>query len=109
MKCYYDLKDVHGYFDTVTLVHVLEHIQDLDGFLEQIRMRLRKGGYLFVEVPDEIEFAFLEKYHDDFNSTHQWFFGVNNLWAVLERSGFKPFRHSMHTHNDKGRIRMLCN
>jgi len=109
MKCYYDLKDVHGYFDTVTLVHVLEHIQDLDGFLEQIRIRLRNGGYLFVEVPNSHEFYDLDKDHDDFNSTHQWFFDFNNLWKVLERNGFDPFRYGIHTQKGKSRIRMLCN
>jgi len=109
MKCYYDLKDVHGYFDTVTLVHVLEHILDLDGFLEQVRMRLRKGGYLFVEVPGDIEFAFFKKDHDDFNSTHQWFFGISSLWRVLERNGFKPFISGGTGLSGKDRIRILCN
>jgi len=109
MPCYRDLKDVHGYFDTVTLVHVLEHILDLDGFLEQVRMRLRKGGYLFVEVPDSHGFYHLNKDHDDFNSTHQWFFGIRSLWIVLERNGFKPRIYYGIDMSGKDRIRMLCN
>ena len=109
MKCYYDLKDVHGYFDTVTLVHVLEHIQDLDGFLQQVRMRLRKGGYLFIEVPWDVEFNLCKKDHDDFNSTHQWFFGVDSLWGILEKNGFNPLIRGMSGFLGRDRIRILCN
>jgi len=92
------------------LVHVLEHIQDLDGFLQQVRMRLRKGGYLFVEVPDSIEFDRLKKEDDDFNSCHQWSFDLGSLYKVLEKNGFDflccdPPEGSY----AKPRLRLLCN
>lgn len=108
MQCYYHLNDVRGYFDTVTLIHVLEHIEDLDGFLKQVRMRLRKGGHLFIEVPDNMEFNWLHKDHDDFNSCHQWFFGLQSLCKVLERNGFTPKESTVKCPGSKARILMLC-
>jgi SAM-dependent methyltransferase len=108
MRCYYDLRDVPGIFDTVTLVHVLEHILDIDGFLEQVRLRLKNDGYLYVEVPSCSNFKLLEKDHDDFNSCHQWFFSEKTLSTVLKKNGFKPYRHDICGENGKHRIRMLC-
>ena len=108
MSCCYDLRDVNGYFDTVTLIHVLEHILDIDGFLEQVRLRLRKGGYLFVEVPESSEFETLDKDHDEFNSCHQWFFDTQGLSRVLERNGFTPFVYGYTVQHGKDRMRLLC-
>jgi SAM-dependent methyltransferase len=107
MKCYYHLSDVVGQFDTVSLIHILEHIQDIDGFLKQVRARL--NGYLFVEVPESSEFDFLSKHHDDFNSCHQWFFNYDSLWKVLERNGFSPFTRIVRRKHGKSRLLMLCN
>jgi 2-polyprenyl-3-methyl-5-hydroxy-6-metoxy-1,4-benzoquinol methylase len=112
MQCYYHLSDVIvrdnvlSQFDTVSLVHVLEHIENIDGFLSEIRSRL--NGYLFVEVPEASEFDLLSKDHDDFNSCHQWFFEADSLWAILERYGFKPFIHSIRIQHGKTRLLMLC-
>ena len=108
MACYRDLKDVKGLFDTVSLVHVLEHIEDLDGFLKQVRLRLRTGGNLFIEVPDNMEFHWLFKDHDDFNSCHQWFFGLHSLCKILERNGFLPRESTVKCPGSKARILMLC-
>jgi len=108
MPCYYHLKDVKGLFDTVSLVHVLEHIEDIDGFLKQVRLRLRTGGNLFIEVPDNMEFHWLFKDHDDFNSCHQWFFGLHSLCKILERNGFLPRESTVKCPGSKARILMLC-
>jgi SAM-dependent methyltransferase len=108
MQCYRHLNDVVGKFDTVSLVHVLEHIQDIDGFLRQVRLSLRAGGYLFVEAPGDAGFDFLSKYHDDFNSCHQWFFSSDSLHQILKRNGFKPFTQGVRNKHGKSRLLMLC-
>ena len=108
MQCYYHLSDVDGKFDTVSLVHVLEHIQNIGGFLKQIRLKLKKDGYLFVEVPEASGFDFLSRDHDDFNSCHQWFFDADSLRAILKRYGFNPFIHGIRRQHGKSRILMLC-
>lgn len=75
-------------FDVISLIHVLEHIERPDEFLKTTRQYLRKDGYLFVEVPDAIEFEYLPPDHDEFNSCHVVFYDVINLCKVLERNGF---------------------
>lgn len=108
MQCYHHLSDVEDQFDTVSLLHVLEHILNIGSFLRQVRRRLKPGGYLFVEVPESSGFDFLSKDHDDFNSCHQWFFGYGSLGPILERHGFNPFMHSVHRKHGKSRLLMLC-
>lgn len=39
-------------FDVVTLWHVLEHVHDLHGYLQQIKKILRPGGSIFIAVPN---------------------------------------------------------
>lgn len=39
-------------FDAITLWHVLEHVHDLHGYLEQLRTLLKKEGRLFIAVPN---------------------------------------------------------
>ena len=41
-----------GRFDLLIARHVLEHIFDLEGFGESIRLAVRPGGYVFIEVPN---------------------------------------------------------
>ena len=110
MPCYYDLEDVDGEFDVVSLVHVLEHITDLSGFLQQVRKRTRVGGHLFVEVPDKIGFKSLPKDHDDFNSCHVWSFGVNSLASVMVKNGFRVVAARCVKYSGRGlsRVLMLC-
>jgi len=41
-----------NYFDVVIINHVLEHIEDLVGFLEKARGVLKKDGIVYVDVPN---------------------------------------------------------
>lgn len=41
-----------GEFDTLYLRHVVEHVGDLEGFFSALRMLLRPGGFLVLELPD---------------------------------------------------------
>lgn len=44
------LKD--GSFDVITLWHVLEHVPDLPGRMQEIHRLLKPGGYVFIAVPN---------------------------------------------------------
>jgi SAM-dependent methyltransferase len=111
LNCWYHLKDVPGKFDTVSLIHILEHIQDINSFLQVIRKRLRAGGYLLVEVPDSSEFHRLKKNHDEFNSCHVWFFDMGSLFQVLKKNGFNPVDATVKHYEDRNlaRVLMVCN
>ena len=39
-------------YDAITLWHVLEHVHDLHAYLDQLRKLLKKGGRIFIAVPN---------------------------------------------------------
>jgi len=39
-------------FDVITLWHVLEHVHDLHPYLEQLKKLIRRGGCIFIAVPN---------------------------------------------------------
>ena len=39
-------------FDAITLWHVLEHVHDLHGYIEQLKMLIRRSGRIFIAVPN---------------------------------------------------------
>jgi SAM-dependent methyltransferase len=39
-------------FDCVILSHVLEHIYDLDNFIQKVSINIKQDGYLYIEVPN---------------------------------------------------------
>ncbi len=41
-----------GSFDAITLWHVLEHVHDLHGYINQINTVLKPGGKIFIAVPN---------------------------------------------------------
>lgn len=51
-RSFSDSKDLLGQIDLLTCFHVLEHSDDSDGMIEQLRSYLRPGGTLVVEVPN---------------------------------------------------------
>ena len=78
----------HRMFETVTLLHVLEHIEKPTEFLAKLIPVIEASGELFIEVPDDSEFGYLKKDHDEFNSCHVHFYSMASLYKVLDRSGF---------------------
>lgn len=76
-------------FDLLSLVFVLEHLSDPEGILKMIASDLKKDSFLYIEVPDVINFE--KKEHDDdiFNSCHLWMFSPDSLTKLLDRCGFK--------------------
>jgi SAM-dependent methyltransferase len=108
LPCYEGLKSVTGEFDTVSLIHVLEHIEEPDNFLQVAKEHLRKNGFLFIEVPDAIEFDYLPEEHDEFNSTHVSFFDTSSLYKLLDRNGFKVTDMHRVTHKQRDLSRIMC-
>ena len=97
-------------WDVISVVHVLEHIRNIDSFLHRIWTGLKDAGRLFIEVPDACEFNYLPKGHDEFNSCHLWFFELATLERLLKRNGFE-IEHAHRVFYPKrklSRIMMLC-
>jgi len=92
-------------YDLVTLVHVLEHIEDLHGFLFKIKEHCNE--FLFIEVPDAEMFVFNNKHHDDFNACHEWFFTLPTLIRLLEGNGFSVMDATRRFYSERGLSRLL--
>lgn len=71
-------------FDLVTMLDVIEHIEDDSATLRQAGRLLRSGGRLLVTVP---AYQFLWSHHDDLNH-HKRRYTRTALRQVLEQSGF---------------------
>ena len=69
-------------FDLISLAHVLEHLPDPTGFLQNLRQKyLTATGWLLVEVPNLYA-------HDCFEIAHLVSFSEHTLRQTLHRAGF---------------------
>lgn len=75
-------------FDLVTLLDVIEHVDDDVAALEAARGVLKPGGHVVVTVP---AFEFLWTAHDDLNH-HRRRYTKQRLRSALEASGFRVER-----------------
>ena len=108
----FDLKTPRHFFDVVHLNHVLEHIYNPVELLKRIKLILKPGGYLIIEVPNEIyPLSELIQFYLSYKmrcryfvrkflwremtlvklppSLHLLFFNQHNLKQLLENTGFK--------------------
>lgn len=111
IPCYngFDLDGITGRFDVVSVIHVLEHIMRPERFLNLVKSALRPKGRVFIEVPDSTEFNSLPGDHDEFNSTHLYFYDVPSLYRLLKQFFNVTDIHRVH-YESRGlhRILALC-
>ncbi|WAC46007.1 class I SAM-dependent methyltransferase [Pseudomonas sp. SL4(2022)] len=71
--------------DAVVAFHVLEHLIDPRGFLEDAAQRLRPGGYVWIEVPD-----LMSDWHTRLfvHPAHLTYFCADSLRRLAEAAGF---------------------
>lgn len=82
---------LHGHtFDLITLLDVIEHIDDDIGALHKTRQLLKSNGYILVTVP---AFQFLWSSHDEINH-HKRRYTRRQLRSCLEAAGFSVQRIS---------------
>jgi SAM-dependent methyltransferase len=78
-------------FDVITLWHVLEHVQDLDGYLEHFRSILLPDGVLIIAVPNHTS---VDAKHYKLQwaaydvPRHLWHFSPGSMERLLAKHGF---------------------
>lgn len=92
-----ELCDAHfpgDYFDTVLLIQTLEHLGDPDGYIKECQRILRKGGALFISVPNfkGITLSLLKKRYFYVSSQHLFYFSPKSIKTLLSKRGFRITR-----------------
>ncbi|PTN34150.1 class I SAM-dependent methyltransferase [Desulfonatronum sp. SC1] len=74
-----------GYYDLMSMFHVLEHVSDPLSMLQRIKKELKPDGYLFLEVPTiaECQLAIV------FKAIHPTTFVAETLTAMLVEAEFE--------------------
>lgn len=76
-------------YDAVILSGVLEHVREVETFLNSLSSVMRPHGVLYLEVPNVLGFAeYFTTPFQEFSAEHVNFFSVASLRRVLLRSGF---------------------
>jgi ubiquinone/menaquinone biosynthesis C-methylase UbiE len=91
------------FFDLIVLSHIMEHLADdkIESMMHELKRVLRKGGYLFIEIPSEktkhfISSGVLRKYflpvstfnfYDD--KTHMSTYSQKNIVRMLKEEKFE--------------------
>jgi 2-polyprenyl-3-methyl-5-hydroxy-6-metoxy-1,4-benzoquinol methylase len=86
----FDVAQKQAPFDVIILSHVLEHINDLDVFLPQLRSVMGEKGIVYIEVPG---IQLIPKWYNHdiqtyLQNAHCWHFSAQTLKAVLIKYGF---------------------
>ena len=87
-QVYSNVKDAGNGFDGIILSQILEHVTQPRPFLEDLFGRLRDGGFLFIEVPNE-DCRFKTR-----DEPHVVYYGPSNLRMLVESMGFRIERLS---------------
>lgn len=80
-----------GYYQTVTMIEVIEHLTDLTGTLNEIYRVLAPGGKLFITTPSRTGFrARIEKgsWREARKKFHLFLFDWRSIRFHLKRAGF---------------------
>ncbi len=76
-----------GLFTSITLLDVLEHVDDQKALLDELHRVLRDEGLLVVTVPQQHVFSFLDRgnYKFRFPHLHRWYYRLRHSRAEYER------------------------
>ena len=77
-----EIDQIQNSFDLVTMIHVLEHIDNPIKFLKSLREKIKPGGALFVQIPDCSKNPF-----DLLVADHSSHFSVRTLSEILKAAG----------------------
>lgn len=77
-------------FDVVTLLDLIEHVTDPEGFLKKVSPLIRRGGILVIVTPDisSIPPKLMGNRWWHYRTAHVNFFNLRSLTYLLEKLGF---------------------
>lgn len=97
VKAYFEKADLpKNYFDLVVMNHSLEHMDDPLAVLTKANSLLKKGGIVFVDVPNAggLGVKILGKYWPyRLPEEHKWQFTKESLSRIMEDAGFKVIHY----------------
>lgn len=84
-----------NYFDEVHCYEVLEHVNDLNKTLSEIKRVLKRGGEFFLSVPLEESEKILQKYNKNYMKQigHKRMFSRNKIILILNKNGFEIIKY----------------
>lgn len=83
-------------FDRVFMFFLLEHLGNPVNYLAEVRRILKKGGKIFIEIPN-VEDSLLSLYNIPafinyyYTPAHQFYYSKSTLSDLLRKSGFNDF------------------
>jgi len=80
--------------DLITIIQVLEHIPNPAEMIKKIKRKLKKTGYLFIEVPN-LKYASTDNLSDFFGFQHISYFEEKSLQQLLTKQGFSLIDSSL--------------
>lgn len=84
-----------AHYDAITLWHVLEHVHDLQVYIQQLRKLLKEKGKLFIAVPNYTAYD-AKKYNEYWAAydvpRHLYHFSPKAMQVLIERNGLKVLK-----------------
>lgn len=79
------------HFDLITLIHVVDHLVEVNDFLRRVREHLRPGGIVLAVVHNvrSLLARLLGERFPPYNVYHHYFFSKRTLRLLFERTGFE--------------------
>ena len=90
-----EIADRHGAADIMIVRHILEHAEDLHGFIRGVAALVKPGGILMVEVPDCTPSLTLGDYCMVWEE-HSLYLTPETFKPLLSIGGFEPIRTDMY-------------
>jgi 2-polyprenyl-3-methyl-5-hydroxy-6-metoxy-1,4-benzoquinol methylase len=85
-----------GYFDAITLWHVLEHVHDLSKYIQQLKMLLKEKGRLFIAVPNYTA-ADAKNYKEYWAAydvpRHLYHFSPQSIETLMKKNGLQVLKY----------------